>query len=64
MKLKKWQKLGLIWALWMFIIMTFVFPFFSGENITLKKTLIGIPIWFIGGLVFGYSQRKNFEKKE
>ena len=48
----------------MFVVMTFIFPYFSRDEITLRKILIGIPIWIIGGLLFGYSQRKNFNKKE
>lgn len=62
--MKKWQKVGLIWGLSMFIFMCFVWPLISGEEITLKKILIGIPIWTIAGLLFGYSQRNNLEKKE
>lgn len=63
MKLKKWQKAGLIWALWMFIILTFVWPYFNEEKITLQKTLIAIPIWIIGGLFVGYFNEKRKKAK-
>ncbi|APG65361.1 hypothetical protein LPB136_08350 [Tenacibaculum todarodis] len=62
--MKKWQKVGLVWGLSMFIFMSFVWPLISGEEITLKKILIGIPIWTIAGFLFGYSQRNNLDKKK
>lgn len=64
MKLKRWQKNSLSWALWMFIIMSFFWPWVDGEEITLKKTLIGIPIWLLGGFLFGYLMRKNYPEKD
>lgn len=60
--MKKWQKVGLSWALWMFIFMTFIWPLIDGEEITLKKTLIGVPIWVIGGLAFGWTMKKNLKE--
>lgn len=60
--MKKWQKVGISWALWMFVIMTFVWPLIDGEEITLKKILIGIPIWLIGGLAFGWTMKKNLKE--
>ncbi|MGB1042162.1 MAG: hypothetical protein ACPGU6_02115 [Tenacibaculum sp.] len=62
--MKKWQKVGLMWAIWMFVIMTFIWPLIKGEEITLQSILIGIPIWIIGGLFFGFSMRKRLEEKE
>ena len=34
-----------------------MFPLIDGEGITLRKALIGIPIWTIGGLGFGYTMK-------
>ncbi|WNW00670.1 hypothetical protein RRF68_06560 [Tenacibaculum sp. HL-MS23] len=64
MKFQKWQKIGLAWALWMFVIMTFVWPYFDNEKVTLKDVLIGIPFWLIAGLIFGWTQRKNLKEKK
>lgn len=52
-----WMKQGLNWGLSMFVIMTFLFPLIMGEKITLLKIAIGIPVWTIGGLGFGYSMK-------
>ena len=54
---KGWIKEGLGWGLFMFIFMTFLYPFFSGETIELKNVLTAIPIWTIGGLLFGYTMK-------
>ncbi|MCT4699084.1 MULTISPECIES: hypothetical protein [Tenacibaculum] len=63
MKLQKWQKSGLVWGLWMFVIMTFVWPYFDGEEITLRKTLISLVIWTIASFAFGWSMRHNHKEK-
>ncbi len=49
-----WVRQGLYWGLFMYVFMALMFPLIDGEGITLKKALIGIPIWTIGGLGFGY----------
>ena len=33
--MKKWHKVGLGWAIWMFVFMTFIWPIILGEEITL-----------------------------
>ncbi len=48
----------------MFVIMTFVWPAIEGDEISLKRILIGIPIWLIGGIGFGYSMRKNYKPEK
>ncbi|PWG06128.1 hypothetical protein [Polaribacter aquimarinus] len=60
--MKKWVKVGLIWGIIMFVIMTFIFPYFDKEEITTKRILLGIIIWTIAGLFFGFSMRKNFKR--
>ena len=62
-KMKKWVKLGMIWGVFMFVIMTFIWPLIDGDTITLRSVLIAIPIWAITGLIFGYTMRKNFKKE-
>ncbi|MGY0393032.1 hypothetical protein ACW5R3_10790 [Bizionia sp. KMM 8389] len=49
-----WIKQGLSWGFFMYLIMTFFSPLIFKEPITFSRVLISIPIWFIGGLGFGY----------
>lgn len=51
---RKWIVNGLIWGLVMFIVMNFLFPFFTHDLITWKGVLTSLPIWAIGGLGFGF----------
>ena len=60
---QRWIKMGLTWGAFMFLFMTFLFPFFMGQNITLKSKLFGLIIWTIGGLVFGYIMKLIMNKK-
>ncbi|MFT6192966.1 MAG: hypothetical protein ACJAV8_002416 [Polaribacter sp.] len=52
-----WKKTGLSWGAFMFIIMSFVFPYFYGQEITLKSISLGAVIWTIAGLLFGYTMK-------
>lgn len=52
-----WVKQGLIFGASMYVVMTLFLPLMQGEGITFRKTLIGIPIWTIGGLGFGYTMK-------
>lgn len=54
---KGWIKIGFSWGFFMFVFMTIVFPLSQGEEITLLKTLIGIPVWIIASLLFGYTMK-------
>ena len=63
MKLKKWHKAGLSWGLWMFVIMTFVWPYFDEDEITLKGTLISFVVWVLfGSFAFGWTMRHNHKE--
>lgn len=62
--MKDWVKTGLGWAIWMFIMMTFIWPAIDGKEITLKSVIIGLVVWTLGGLVFGYAMRKKNKEKE
>jgi hypothetical protein len=54
-----WIIEGLVWGIIMFLFMTFIYPFLiSGELITWKNVLIGIPIYLLGGLIVVIS--RNF----
>ncbi|MCB0636933.1 MAG: hypothetical protein KDC54_09975 [Lewinella sp.] len=52
-----WIAQGLSWGLFMFVVMTFLFPPLIGDPITGRSILVGIPIWALGGLGFGYSMK-------
>lgn len=58
-----WIRTGLVWGLMMFVMMTFIFPLIDGREITMVDILIGVPVWAIGGLLFGYSMKYFSNKK-
>lgn len=62
--LKEIIRIGLPWALGMFIIMNLVFPWYNNEPITLTKILIALPLWALGGLLFGYSMNRWLPKEK
>ena len=59
--MKKWVKVGLVWALFMFVLMVFVIPYFNNEEITKNGILSGVIIWTLAGLVFGFVMRKRYK---
>jgi len=54
---KSWIKIGLSWGLFMFIIMSVLFPLYFGSEINFKTILLSIIIWTISGLLFGYTMK-------
>lgn len=61
---KGWIKIGLGWGSVMYILQSFVFPYFSGEVYSLRYQLIGIPIWIVAGLAFGYTMKIVTDRRE
>jgi preprotein translocase subunit Sss1 len=59
---KNWIKTGLLWGLFMFLVGSIGFPYFNGQEITWKSVLLGIVIWTIGGLGFGYTMKFIWKK--
>ncbi len=57
-----WIKTGLTWGVLMFLIMSIIYPYVTGQGITWKTIVLGIVIWTIGGLVFGYSMKLFMNK--
>ncbi len=51
---KNWIKTGLSWGAFMFIFMEIGFRSFQGKEITGRSLLVGIVLWTISGLIFGY----------
>jgi transcription elongation factor Elf1 len=60
---KSWIKTGLSWGGFMFLTMSVGFPYFNNEEITLKTLTIGLIVWTIGGLLFGYSMKRFMNYK-
>ncbi|MBX2876000.1 MAG: hypothetical protein KTR30_28020 [Saprospiraceae bacterium] len=58
-----WVKQGLIWAAFMYVLMTLIFPLLTNDPITQKDVLVGVPIWLVGGLIFGYFLKRFMDKK-
>ncbi len=62
--MKSWVKFGLIWGAFMFVMMNIVFPLIDGKGIVLNSLLLGIPVWLVGGLIFGYVSQGRKPKKQ
>ncbi|MDZ7773132.1 MAG: hypothetical protein U5K31_10420 [Balneolaceae bacterium] len=58
-----WIKSGLSFAFFMYIIMTLLFPLVMGEALTWTNALIGVPIWVVAGLAYGYFMKRYFNKR-
>jgi len=56
--MKKWVKEGLSWGSIMFLVMTIFFPLYDGEEVTLKRVLVGAIIWGTAGLFYGFIMKK------
>ncbi len=61
---KNWIKTGLIWGMFMFLIISIGSPYFSGQEITWKTLLSGFVTWIIGGLVFAYIMKLFMKRKK
>lgn len=55
------MKGAIIWTILMYVFMTFLFPLLDGSEITLKKSLIAIPVWIVAGVGMVYLN-KRFKK--
>ncbi|WP_159800295.1 hypothetical protein [Flavobacterium sp. MK4S-17] len=60
---KGWIKEGLTWGTIMFILMEILLPAIEDEEIGWRNFAVGIPIWLLGGLLFGYSMKRFFAAK-
>lgn len=58
---KNWVATGLSWGIIMYCLTTFIFPLASGEEILVKNIIAGIPIWGLGGLLFGFTVKKFYD---
>ena len=70
--MKPWIKGGLIWAAFMFIIMTFVYPYVlplfgfeqEPEKHPVARIIINAVVFTIAGLLIAYTGRKKGPKKQ
>jgi hypothetical protein len=58
------MKGAIFWTIVMYLGMTFVFPLLEGSEITLKKSLIAIPIWLIAGFGIAYINKRYNQKNK
>ena len=69
-KKRPWIKQGISFGLFMYVFMSILFPLITKDEITLRNLLISLPIWIVGGLIYGYLMKryqyipKNLKKKD
>ena len=51
---KSWIVQGIFFGLFMFVFMTLFNGFFLEVGFQAKKLLLSLPIWLVGGLLYGY----------
>ncbi|WP_394907946.1 hypothetical protein [uncultured Mesonia sp.] len=62
-KTQNWVKTGLTWGAFMFVFMSVLYPYFTGGKITAVSLGLGVVIWTLGGLLFGYFMKAYLNKK-
>ena len=60
----QWYLQGLLFGIIMYVFSTLLNPFIAGKSITLTGLLIGIPVWTVAGLVFGFTIKLLNRKKK
>lgn len=58
-----WVTQGLSWGFFMFLFMDIIFPLFDGEGYKPLKLIVGVIVWTLTGLLFGYTMKKLMFKK-
>ena len=53
----QWLRDGLFFGLFMYVFMAVLFPLIIGEPLTQRGLLIGILIWAVAGLAFGFTMK-------
>ncbi len=62
---RNWLKEGLIFGLFMYVFNVILLPLLSyTDKITTRKLLVGIPVWLIGGLVYGLVMKFYYDRKK
>ena len=52
--MKNWVKKGLLWGAIGYVITMVLFPVIDGEDLSVTKLILGIPLWIIVGMALGY----------
>jgi len=52
--MKNWVKKGLLWGAIGYVVTMVLFPVIDGEDLSVTKLILGIPLWLIVGLALGY----------
>lgn len=60
---KRWPITGLVWGVLMYLLNVIVLPLIMDTEISAVSLLVGIPIWTLGGLAFGYTLYRYFKWK-
>lgn len=60
---KRWMISGIVWGVMLYIFSVIVLPIILKETITWRSILISIPIWIVGGLLFGFSMNRYYSRK-
>ena len=61
---REWLISGLLFGLFMYFAMAIIYPLIAQQEITQRALVIGIPLWLIGGLGWGYIMKIVMNKKE
>lgn len=57
-----WIKMGLSWGAFMLLFIQVIVPLVTREPITWKGIAVGIPVWTVAGLAFGYGMKRYLGK--
>lgn len=57
--MKSWVKFGLLWGVFMFLVLNIGFPLWDNNPLDYRAMLISLPFWIAGGLLFGYISRRK-----
>lgn len=60
---KGWIAQGLSFGMFMLVLNDLLFPLFSPKELSVKTLLVGLPIWLLAGLGFGYIMKLFMGKK-
>lgn len=58
-----WIAQGIGFAIILFVLMFLIYPWISGDEITLKSTLVGMLSSLVGGLAYGSIMKWLYKKK-
>ncbi|RFZ95415.1 hypothetical protein D0C36_07800 [Mucilaginibacter conchicola] len=60
---KKWLVFSLIWAVFMFVCMGLLWPWYLGDAITVRSITGNIIAYTLGGLLYGYTMYRLAQRR-